>query len=708
MSGNAEYLELFVAEAQENLQALSDGALRLEKNGDLVVVRDLFRAAHTLKGMAATMGFEGLTQVCHALEDVLDAVRSGAQGMSPGMADALLAAVDAMGGMLGGIVGGGDGGPADPALVARFRALAAGEIPPTAPVAEAAPAGPPALVRQAVDPQLPQAEDGRQGVARALADGGKVARVSVVLEQTCAFKGVRALLVRKALERMGTIAWTRPAGKALEEGAFDEGFDVWVASSASLEDLEQAALRVLEVARANAVAVPHDAFNVAAPQTANLPDSATSMAGPGPAAAPEAALELLAVPLAMAGEMTLQSDGPAAVAAVARDGAEAPATQRQTLRVSVERLDKVLNLVGELVTAKIRLGQIGRVHQLKDLGEALIQVDHIVNELQEEVTAARMVPMEQIFSRFPRLIRDLSHELNKPMELVMEGREIELDRSILDEIAEALVHLLRNSADHGIEGPEERRRRGKAATGTIRLEARRDKNHVVISVEDDGGGINTARVREAAVRKGLLSQEAAQNLSDEEAVALIFAPGFSTASQVTKLSGRGVGVDAVRARAESLGGSLRVENYPGHGTRFRIRLPLTLAIVQALRVRVGREEYMAPVANVIEAVEYQRSDLKRTHGIDTVRLRDEVLPVTRLNRLLDVPGGDEADLFTVLVVETAERRAGLIVDEVMGQQEIAIKSLGRSLKAVRGFGGVTILGDGSVCLILELASLLES
>ena len=707
MSGNAEYLELFVAEAQENLQALSDGALRLEKNGDLVVVRDLFRAAHTLKGMAATMGFEGLTQVCHGLEDVLDAVRSGAQGMSPGMADALLAAVDAMGGMLGGIVGGGDGGPADPALVARFHALAAGEIPPAAPAPEAAPAAPPALVRQALDPQLPQAEDGRQVVARALADGGRVARVSVVLEQTCAFKGVRALLVRKALERMGTIAWTRPAGKALEEGAFDEGFDLWVASSAGLEDLEQAALRVLEVSRANAVAVPHDAFNVAAPQTASLLSPAPTLAGPGPAALPEAAPELLAVPLAMAGEMTLQPDGPA-VAGVARDGAEAPATQRQTLRVSVERLDKVLNLVGELVTAKIRLGQIGRVHQLKDLGEALIQVDHIVNELQEEVTAARMVPMEQIFSRFPRLIRDLSHELNKPMELVMEGREIELDRSILDEIAEALVHLLRNSADHGIEGPEERRRRGKAATGTIRLEARRDKNHVVISVEDDGGGIDTARVREAAVRKGLLSQEAAQNLSDEEAVALIFAPGFSTASRVTKLSGRGVGVDAVRARAESLGGSLRVENYPGHGTRFRIRLPLTLAIVQALRVRVGREEYMAPVVNVIEAVEYQRSDLKRTHGIDTVRLRDEVLPVTRLNRLLDVPGGDEADLFTVLVVETAERRAGLIVDEVMGQQEIAIKSLGRSLKAVRGFGGVTILGDGSVCLILELASLLES
>jgi two-component system chemotaxis sensor kinase CheA len=721
VSGNAEYLELFVAEAQENLQALSDGALRLEKGGsDLVAVRDLFRAAHTLKGMAATMGYEGLTQVCHALEDALDAVRSGAQGLTPGLADALLAAVDGMGAMLGAIAGGGDGGPADAALVARFRSLAAGEIPPAsfgAPgPAEAPAAAAPAGVSQAADPQLPSGEEGRQAVARALNDGGVVARVSVGLEATCAFKGVRALLVRKALERLGKVACTWPAGKALEEGAFDQGFDVWVASSAPLEELEQAALRVLEVARASAVAVPGNAFAVDAPQAAQ-PLAAPSLAfepegalSPAPLS-PEAVSELLAVPLAMAGEMTLAPEAPspmAAIAAGARDAAEPLAPTRQTLRVSVERLDKVLNLVGELVTAKIRLGQIGRVHHLKDLGEALIQVDHIVNELQEEVTAARMVPMEQIFSRFPRLIRDLSHELNKPMELVMEGREIELDRSILDEIAEALVHLLRNSADHGIEPPEERRRRGKAATGTIRLEARRDKNHVVISVEDDGAGIDTAKVRDAAVRKGLLTAEAAQNLSEEEAVSLIFAAGFSTVSQVTKISGRGVGVDAVRARAESLGGNLRVENYPGHGTRFRIRLPLTLAIVQALRVRVGREEYMAPVVNVIEAVEYQRSELKRTHGIDTVMLRDEVLPVSRLSRLLDVPGGDEAELFTVLVIETAERRAGLIVDEVLGQQEIAIKNLGRSLKAVRGFGGVTILGDGSVCLILELASLLEN
>jgi two-component system chemotaxis sensor kinase CheA len=686
-----EFRDLFVAEAQENLQALSDGALRLERSDqDLNAVHDLFRAAHTLKGMAATMGFDGLTQVCHAMEDALDTVRSGAQPASAAFADALLAAVDQMGTMLGLVAAGGDGGSAPKDLVERFKGLAEGKAEPGAAAAPAPAAAAAVPVQQGSDPLLPPLEEGRQAVARALNDGADVLRVQVALEPSCAFKGVRGLLVRKALEKLGAVVSTWPAGKALEEGAFEQGFELWLATGAGAEEVEQAALRVLEVASANAQPVPSNAFQSAVPKpVAAVP---ASEAPPVRAAAD------------LAGEAP---DAPVPMAEGPKAEAKAEASGRQTLRVSVERLDKVMNLVGELVTAKIRLGQISRKVHVKELGEALISVDHIVNELQEEVTAARMVPMDQIFSRFPRLIRDLSRELGKPLELAMEGREIELDRSILDEIGEALVHLLRNSADHGIEDPETRRRLSKPATGTIRLEAKRDKNHVLISVEDDGSGIDTHKVREAAVRKGLMTPDAARALSEEEAVALIFSPGFSTAATVTKVSGRGVGVDAVRTRAEALGGSLKVENYPGRGTRFRIRLPLTLAIIQALRVRVGGEEYMAPVVNVVEAVECGRRDLKRTHGAPTIMLREEVLPVSRLDGLLGLPVNEGAALFTVLVVETGERRMGLIVDEVMGQQEIAIKNLGRSLKAVRGFGGVTILGDGSVCLILDLPSLLE-
>jgi two-component system chemotaxis sensor kinase CheA len=610
--------------------------------------------------------------------------------MTTAFADALLAAVDAMGAMVGNVAGGGDGGPAPAELLTRFKGLAAGEGAIAVPKKAAAA---PSLAVPAEAPSLPPFEEGRQAVARAAADGSAILNLEVQLEASCAFKGVRALLVRKALEKLGTVVCTWPAGKALEEGHFDQGFNVWLAASVGAEEAEQAALRVLEVAAAQASPVPLDAFQV----DARSPGAAAQAASLPPVAAAD---------LAVAPQEADHASGPVAKPAEA-PAAAAPASTRQTLRVSVERLDKVMNLVGELVTAKIRLGQISRERHLKDLDEALISVDHIVNELQEEVTAARMVPMEQIFSRFPRLIRDLSKELGKPLDLVLEGNDIELDRSILDEIAEALVHLLRNAADHGIEAPEARRAKGKPATGTIRLEARRDKNHVLISVEDDGNGIDTRKVRESAVRKGLMTQESAASLSEEDAVALIFSPGFSTMSEVTKVSGRGVGVDAVRTRAEVLGGSLRVENYPGRGTRFRIRLPLTLAIIQALRVRIGGEEYMAPVVNVVEAVECGRRDLKRTHGVPSIILREEVLPVRRLDELLGLPSRDGAPLFTVLVVEAGDRRMGLIVDEVVGQQEIAIKNLGRSLKAVRGFGGVTIMGDGSVCLILDMPSLLE-
>lgn len=691
MSGNAEYRELFVAEAQENLQALSDGALKLERSGEAKgAVDGLFRAAHTLKGMSATMGFEGLTRVCHSMEDALDAVRSGAGEAGPELSDALLAAVDAMTGMLGDVAGGGDGGLPEAGLLARFKGMGA-----AAPEREATPPTPPTEPAPRPAGDLPLDEASRRAVVQALADAPAVFHLTVRLEPTCAFKGVRAVLVCRALEGLAHIVATRPAGPGLEAGAFGSDFELWTEGGTPASELEHAVLRVLEVAEVLVAPVDPEA-------AAEAPG--TRDPGAGAYLRPEPVAEALVAPVDPVPDAEFGA-GPLPGPETAHP---ATAAMHQTVRVSVERLDKILDLVGELVTAKIRLSQIARGGSVKDLGEALIQVDHIVNELQQEVTAARMVPMDQIFSRFPRLIRDLSRAMGKPMDLALEGSEIELDRSILDEISEALVHLLRNAADHGIEEPGKRSAAGKPATGTIRLEARRDKNHVVISVEDDGAGIDTARVRQVAVERGLLGPEAARLLSEDEAVALIFSPGFSTASRVTRLSGRGVGIDAVRTKAEALGGSLRVENFPGRGSRFRIRVPLTLAIIRALKVRVGGEHYMAPLANVVEAVEYPEGDFRSTHGVRTVQLRDEILPLRRLDELLGLgrPGAGPG-LMTVLVVEAGERRVGLVVDEVLGQQEIAIKNLGRGLKSVRGFGGVTILGDGSVCLILDLPSLLD-
>ena len=695
MSGMAEYRELFVAEAQENLQALSDGALKLERADEArEAVDSLFRAAHTLKGMSATMGYEGLTRVCHAMEDVLEAVRSGGREAGPELADALLASVDAMTLMLGDVASGGDGGPAEAAVLERFRGLEKGGGPAQGPKVAQAPPPSKAAFPAEIEALLPRDEDSRLAVTRALADVPVVVRLTVSLVKDCAFKGVRALLVRKALERLGSVVATRPAGKGLEEGAFGPDFELWTSGDAAARDQEEAVLRVLEVAQVSSAELRAPLFS---------PPARPEASAPG-AALPEPVAEALVQAPAAETQEPENGEDPLPAAA-------ATAALHQTVRVSVERLDKVLDLVGELVTAKIRLTQIARDNALKDLNEALIQVDHVVNELQQEVTAARMVPMDQVFSRFPRLIRDLSRASGKPMELALEGGEIELDRGILSEIGDALVHLLRNAADHGIEPTAKRSAAGKPAVGTIRLEARRDKNHVVISVEDDGAGIDTERIRQVAVRKGILDAEAARRLSEEEAVALIFSPGFSTASRVTELSGRGVGVDVVRSRAEALGGSLRVENFPGRGARFRIRVPLTLAIIRALRVRVGSETYMAPVANVLEAVEYSAGELLVSGSERSVSLRGEILPLYSLGELLGLGpaalGGGAHGLVTVLVVDSGERRVGLLVDEVQGQQEIAIKNLVRALKSVRGFGGVTILGDGSVCLILDLPSLLD-
>jgi two-component system chemotaxis sensor kinase CheA len=719
VAGTQEYRALFVSEAQEILQALSDGALSWEKSGGggATLINDLFRGAHTLKGMSATMGFDGLTRVCHTLEDALDSVRAG--GPEPlGISDLLLASVDAMTRMVENVAGGGDSGAADPGLLARLEAAARPGSPGNA--LDSADA--------AKSEALPEDQRSRSAVDEARARG-PVRMLTVRLEETCAFKGVRALLVRKAVERVAGVLATRPAGDAFEAGAFADTFSLWTGPEAGLPDLEKAALKVLEVAEATAVSV--------APLTdaSALPPAAA--AGNEPAAVPPAkAEEAPAIapaappspPKVVPTQATLVTTDIAAreTAAVpaaagvskpatfseeedATEGQASSASQRlsQTLRVSVERMDKVLDLVGELVTAKIRLSQIARATKNKELDETVAGFDHIVTELQEEVTAARMVPVDQIFSRYPRLIRDLSRELGKPMDLVLEGREIELDRSILEEIGEALVHLLRNAADHGVESTQERTAAGKPVVATIRVSARRDKNHVVIVVEDDGRGIDTQRIRAAAVRKGLLSEAAATALSEEEAMALILRPGFSTASKVTTLSGRGVGIDAVRAKAEALGGSLRFESLPGRGSRFRVRLPLSLAIIQALRVRVGAEEYLAPVANVAEAVECAPGELEMGPEGRVLRLREAALTVVPLDGLLGQARPGEPGLFTVLVVEAGDRRKGLIVDEVLGQEEVAVKNLGRHLKPVRGFGGVTILGDGSVCLILDLPALLE-
>jgi two-component system chemotaxis sensor kinase CheA len=380
----------------------------------------------------------------------------------------------------------------------------------------------------------------------------------------------------------------------------------------------------------------------------------------------------------------------------------------QSVRVNIERLDNLMNLVGELIINKIRLNQLASDLNAKDLDESLANLDRLTNEIQTEVMESRMVPIDQIFSRFPRMVRDLAKSEGKQINLIIEGKEIELDRTVLDEIGDPLVHLLRNAVDHGIESEEERKQLGKPVAGLVRLAASRQRNSVLIEVEDDGKGMDPGHLRDIAVKKGVLTREEVDKLSDTDALNLIFMPGFSGAKVVTDISGRGVGMDAVKTKIEALGGSVKISSVPGQGSIMKLQLPLTVAIIQSLMVTVAGETYAIPLGNVIRDVGIKSSDIKTIEGKEVIMLRGEVLPLLRLHDVLECPTeAEDKQNLIVVVVEKMGSNIGLVVDDLLGQQEVIIKTLdNKLLKNMKGFAGATILGDGSVSLILDIATLI--
>ncbi len=382
-----------------------------------------------------------------------------------------------------------------------------------------------------------------------------------------------------------------------------------------------------------------------------------------------------------------------------------------TIRVDVERLDNLMNLVGELVLGRNRLAQI--VNNLKaetnhqELVDTTAQIDFITSELQSAVMKTRMVQIGRIFNKFPRLVRDLSREFKKEIDLVLEGEETELDKSVIEEISDPLVHLIRNSVDHGIESPEEREKLGKPRKGMIRLGAGHEGNHIIIEVEDDGQGIDPEKIKQKAVEKGIISAEDAKELSEAEVYNLIFMPGFSTAQQVTNVSGRGVGMDVVKTNITRLNGMITVKSQVGVGTKFILKLPLTLAIIQGLLVQVAAEVFAVPLSSVIEVVRTSRNDVHSIHGEEVIRLREKVLPLVYVRDVYHVPGHRQPDKFYTVVVGIANRVFGLVVDDLLGQKEIVIKPLGAYLKNTPGIAGSTILGDGRVIMILDIGEMLK-
>ena len=507
--------------------------------------------------------------------------------------------------------------------------------------------------------------------------------VRVTLAETCLLKSARSYMVMNALDELGDVIKSVPSAEDLEQEKFDHSFDVIIITAAEEKAVQDAVNSISEIAK-----VETNVIDLAAEEKA----AATAPAASAPKAAAPAPAAKKAAP------------------APAKKAAAAPAKKvhhSQSVRVDIEKLDTLMNLMGELVINKVRLEQIGQTHRLADLTETLEQMDRVTTDLQNIVMKVRMVPVSSVFNRFPRMVRDIAKELNKEINLTIEGEETELDRTVIDEIGDPIMHLLRNSCDHGVEEPDVRESKGKPRAGEVGLIARHEGNNVVIMVTDDGAGIDAAKIRAKAVEKGMISQEEADKMDDADAVRLIFLPGFSTADHISDISGRGVGMDVVRSKIEALSGHVDVETKIDEGSVFKIKLPLTLAIIQAMLVKVQEEMYAIPLGSIDSTINIQESEIKTVQNKEVIVLRGEIIPIIRMEKMLQVPHVKDSDETFVVVVHTGDAKAGIVVDNLIGQQEIVIKTLGSLFTGLKMFSGATVLGDGRVALILDVATMMQ-
>ena len=651
MDDMSEYKEMYAVEAAEHLQSMNEALLNLEKDPEnSETINVMFRAAHTLKGMSATMGYTNIKELTHEMENLMDSVRKNEIKLDSAAIDILFEGLDTLEKMVE--------NPENcsqfdiSALIRKISLLSKRETGAEATGQVKTPG------TEAEDVTFDSSKTGNIGQEKA-EDGCAILDITVTLHESCVLKSARSTVVMRNLSELGEIIETHPPIKEIEDEKFDREFKIVVSTKEEAAKLEKSIMKISEIAKVEIKT--HEGAQVKAKteEKSCNPDSNKT-----------------------------------AIKSV------------QSVRVSIERLDSLMNLVGELIINKIRLMQLATVHKLDVLEETLASLNRLTNELQEEIMASRMVPIEQIFNRFPRMIRDLAKKEGKEIDLILEGGDIELDRTVLDEIGDPLVHILRNCVDHGIESPEVRKQAGKNPKGTIKLTARREKNHVVIEALDDGKGMDPQKFRETAVKKGLLTQEEAAKLSDNEAINLSFMPGFSTAEKVTDVSGRGVGMDVVRTKIGSMGGLIKLESVKGTGTKIILKLPLTVAIIHSLMVKVGKDVYAVPIANVVRDLAIKKDQIKTIKGEEVILIRGEVLPIVRLHKLFGIDANGSEDLL-VVVVERGGSNIGLVVDQVIGQQEVIIKNLeNHILKGVRGFAGATILGDGNVALILDVVTLL--
>lgn len=703
----SQYLEIFLDETKEHLQNLNTRILELEADPEATdTINEIFRAAHSLKGMAGTMGYKRMQTLTHDMENVFSEVRNGNIKVQPEMIDVLFRCLDALEEYTDNIQNTADEGTNDNEELIRqlndilngsSAAKPAEEKKPE--TAAAAPAAQETGVEKWNDIALDDAQINVIKEAQKL--GKKVYGLNVCIQENCILKAARAFLVFKAVEELAEIIISVPSAQDVEDEKFDRDFTLIVLSDAELDAIIKAAEDVSEIEKVTGA--PFVLEN-------NSHYKAAAESEKAPAAEKTADSEAAAPAVAAAASQPAVKAASAPAKTDAKKQAPAKPVVNRTVRVDIEKLDSLMNLVSELIIAKNSLVSVSSQDQTNmnsAFNEQIEYLEQVTTNLHESVMKVRMVPIESVVNKFPRMIRDLSKKLDKKLELYMSGEETELDRTVVDEIGDPLMHLLRNSADHGIESAEVRAQRGKPAVGSIFLDAYQDGNNVVIEVRDDGNGIDTEAVRAKAVERGTVTPEQAANMTEKEIINLLFLPSFSTAKQVTDVSGRGVGLDVVRSKIESLSGEVEVKSKLGEGSTWTIRLPLTLAIIQALMVVVGDEKYAISLGSIQTLEDISPADIKLVQNKEVINLRGQVIPLIRLNKVLDIESKKSKDEnLIVVIVKKGDRMAGLVIDELIGQQEIVIKSLGKYIKQCKFISGATILGDGEIALILDANALI--
>ncbi len=682
------YLSMFIDEAGDHLQSLNENLLRLESApDDLSIVQVIFRSAHTLKGMSATMGFEDLASLTHEMENVLDLVRNSKLQMDGFIFDTLFKSLDALEAMVQDIVGGGTGKLDVTPIVASLKAIVTGEYKTTA-------GGTAASASTAAASSTSGGGSAAGGIdldqfqisvlQQSMDTGHQVYHIQVAVREDCVLKAARAYMVFGILEESGEVVKSEPSVQDIEQEKFDRFFSVYLITQWSAEELKKQIENVSEIESAQVTLL--DAESLQALSKPQRPETAPSSAEAGNAPARE-------------------ERKPAGGTAAAAGGG----TVTKTIRVDIERLDVLMNLFSELLIDRVRLEQLASEIKRNELTETVEHMTRVSGDLQNIVMKLRMVPVDTVFNRFPRMIRDLAKSLDKKVDLVISGAETELDRTVIDEIGDPLVHLLRNSIDHGVESIEKRIAAGKPDTGTVHLRAFHSGNNVFIEIEDDGNGINRDKVLSIAVKNNVVTAEQGKTMSDEEIYMLLFAPGFSTADTISDISGRGVGLDVVKSKINSLGGVVSVQSELGKGTIFSIQLPLTLSIISAMLIKLGSEKYAVPLSSIMETTIIQRDQIHNIHGNRMIEFRGAIIPVVSLSELLDSPDFNESQETEteVVVIRKGDKWAAVMVDEFIGQSDIVLKPLGKYLTGVSAISGATILGDGQVALIIDPNALIK-